>query len=327
MGHLTAEAMRGPGAVAAAAVRDGRVPNLVVVATGPDGPDVAAAAGPVAAGGTEPIGPDTPVRLASMTKLLTTVAALHLVEGGELALDAPVSQYLPDFADLLVLDGFSGDRPRLRRPASAATVRQLLTHTAGLGYWFYDADLFRWERLTGTPNVLSGSARAFTAPLVADPGTRFSYGIATDWLGRVVEAVTGTGLDAYLTARVTGPLGMDRTAFRLTPAQRARLTPVHRRATDGTWRATGIDWPADPDHVSGGHGLYSTPRDFLRLQRALLRGGELDGIRILRERTVRAMFTDQLGGLGFPAHLPTAHPASSADLTLCPGMLWGFGLL
>ncbi len=130
-----------------------------------------------------------------MTKIVATVAALQQVEQGNLDLDAPVDTYRPEFADLQVLEGFDGDTPKLRPPAGRATVKQLITHTAGFGYWFWNADLVRWESVTGTPNVLAGVNQIFTAPLVADPGTRFEYGINTDWLGKVVEAASGVTLD------------------------------------------------------------------------------------------------------------------------------------
>ena len=112
-------------------------------------------------------------RIASMTKIIATTAALQLVERGKLDLDAPVEPVpAPSSPTSQVLEGFDGDEPRLRAPATRATVRQLVTHTSGLAYWFFNADIVRWEEATGTPNVLSGSNAIFAAPLVADPGTQ-----------------------------------------------------------------------------------------------------------------------------------------------------------
>jgi CubicO group peptidase (beta-lactamase class C family) len=129
-----------------------------------------------------PVTPESVFWLASMTKPITTLAALRLVEKQELDLDAPVADYVPDFARLQVLEGFDDDnRPRLRPPKTQATVRQLLTHTSGLGYWFWNASALAWRRIHGT-----GKARLYREPLVADPGTSFNYGISTDWLGRVM---------------------------------------------------------------------------------------------------------------------------------------------
>ncbi|HEV2088174.1 MAG TPA: serine hydrolase domain-containing protein, partial [Cryptosporangiaceae bacterium] len=219
------------------------------------------AAGPRAVGEEDPVTPDSVFRIASMTKMVTTTVALQQWERGELDLDAPVAAFLPDFADLPVLDGFDGDVPRLRRPRTQATVRHLVTHTSGLAYDFWNAQIGRWQQLTGTPDITSGSLPAFSAPLVADPGTRFEYGTSTDWLGRVVEVVGGAPLDECVRRAVLAPLGMTDTGFTLTAAQRERLVPVHRRREDRSWTPTRIDWPQTPDFWAGGHGLYSTPRD------------------------------------------------------------------
>jgi methyl acetate hydrolase len=314
-------------AVLTDAVDSGAVPNVVAVAADRSGPVYEGAAGPRVAGGDEPVSADTHFRIMSMTKMVATAAALQLVERGLLDLDAPVEQYCPEFADLQVLDGFDGDTPRLRPPASRATVEQLVTHTSGVGYWFFNADLNRWETVTGTPNVLSGSNVVFTAPLLADPGTRYEYGINTDWLGKVVESAGGTTLDVAVKEGITGPLGMDETSFSPSPAQRADLVPIHLRGEDGAWTPSEIELHPEPEYFAGGHGLYSTPRDYLRFQRALLGGGEVDGTRILQESTVEAAFTNQIGDLDFPAEITSADPASTADFTAGPGYKWGLGLL
>jgi methyl acetate hydrolase len=309
------------------AVERGDVPGVVALAATADGPLYEGAAGVRAAGSDDPITADTMVRIASMTKMVTTVAALQLVEQGRLDLDAPVATYRPEFADLQVLEGFDGETPILRPPRSQATVRHLMTHTSGLGYWFWSTEIDRFEQLTGIPNVLPGSAEVFRSPLLFDPGERFEYGINTDWLGRVVEAVSGQSLDAYVAEHVTGPLGMTSTTARMTEEQRANSTPVHMRGEDGAWVATDVDWAQDPEFYGGGHFLYATPRDYLRFQTMLLRGGELDGVRIVSQETVDEAFRNQIGELYFPAAQPTAHPELSADVNLGPGLKWGLGLL
>jgi methyl acetate hydrolase len=209
------------------AVESGAVPNVVAMAANADGPIYEGAAGPRAVGEPDPITPDTMLRIASMTKMVATTAALQQVERGNLDLDAPIEEYRPEFGKLQVLEGFDGDTPRLRPPASKATVRQLITHTSGLAYWFFNEDIVRWEAATGTPNVLSGDDVIFTAPLVADPGTRYEYGINTDWLGLVVEAVSGTPLDAYIGEHILTPLGMEHTTWLMDDEQRANSVPVH----------------------------------------------------------------------------------------------------
>ena len=313
--------------VLSAAVDSGGVPHVAAIVADRDGVLYEGAAGPRAVGESDPVTVDTRFRLMSMTKMVATAVALQQSEQGALDLDAPVDTYCPEFADLQVLDGFDGDTPRLRPPASRATVHQLITHTAGLGYWFWNADLLRYETVTGTPNVVSGLNAIFTAPLVADPGSTFVYGIATDWLGKVVEAVTGLGLDVAVKESITGPLGMDRTTWLLDGEDLPACTPVHVRAEDGSWTAVGEVLNQQPEWWAGGHGLYSTPRDYIRFQRALLRGGELDGTRILQEATVAAAFRNQIGELDVPELVPTADPASSDDWRPGPGWKWGYGLL
>ena len=309
------------------AVRAGDVPNVVAVAADRDGVVYEGAAGPRAVGQDAPIGPDSTFRIASMTKMVATVAALQQSERGNLELDAPVDTYLPEFADRQVLEGFDGDTPKLRPAGARATVRQLITHTSGLSYWFFNEDINRWGEVTGTPIVTSGLDVIFNAPLVVDPGTRFEYGINTDWLGKVVEAVSGQSLDAYLDANVLGPLGMHHTAFLMTEEQRANAVPVHVRGEDGEWVVTDIEFNQEPDWWAGGHGLYSTPRDYLAFQRMLLGGGTLGDATILEPATVATAFTNQIGSLDFPAHIPTADPVMTCDCDLGPGLKWGLGLL
>jgi methyl acetate hydrolase len=310
-----------------AAVAAGAVPGVVAMAAGPDGLLYEGAAGLRSAAAGDPVGPDTMMRIASMTKMVTTTAALQLFELGSLSLDAPVRDYRPEFADLPVLTGFDGDAPQLRPAAAQATVRQLVTHTSGLAYWFWNRDIDHYEQVTGTPNVMPGTIDMFRAPLLSDPGTRFEYGTNIDWLGQVVEAVSGLSLDAYFLENITGPLGMTSTTARMTPEQRANSTPIHVRGEDGAWVATDIDWAQQPDYWGGGHFLYSTPRDYLKFQRMLLGGGTLGDVRILDRATVAAAFSNQIGALDFPAAITTAHPELSADLNLGPGLKWGLGLL
>jgi CubicO group peptidase (beta-lactamase class C family) len=310
-----------------AAVTNGDVPCVVAMAGDRDGVIYEGAAGERTPGSGEMVGPDTMFRIASMTKMVATVAALQLVERGQLDLDDTVETYLPEFGELQVLEGFDGDTPRLRAPATRATVRQLVTHTTGLTYWFWNADMVRWHEVTGTPNVLSGSMEIFKAPLVADPGTRFEYGINVDWLGRVVEAAGGRSLRDHMQEHILDPLGMGSTTFVMDEEQRAACVPIHVRGEDGAWAATDLDWSQEPEWWAGGHGLYSTPADYLRFQRMLLCGGTLDGRKILEPATVEAAFRNEIGALEFPAHIATADPDSSFDFDAGPGLKWGLGLL
>src|SRR3954451_17247818 len=253
------------------AVESGTMPKVVATAANADGPIYEGAFGPKAVGQAEEVTADTLYRIASMTKMGTTVAALQLVEQGKLDLDAPVATYRPEFADLKVLEGWDGDTPRLRDPASQATVRQLASHTSGLSYWFWNADIVRWEALTGTGNSLAGTEDAFTAPLVADPGTRVEYGINTDWLGLVVETASGQKLDAYFDEHILRPLGMEQATFHPDEQQRENLVAVHLHGeAGGRWESTDVDWNTAPDWWAGAHGLYCSASGCLGFQRMLL---------------------------------------------------------
>ena len=310
------------------AVESGAVPNVVATAANGEGPIYEGAFGPKAVGKPDPVTTDTLYRIASMTKMVTTVAALQLVERGDLDLDDPVAKYRPEFQDLKVLDGWNGDEPILRDPASHATVRQLANHTSGLGYWFWNADLVKWESVTGTGNSLAGTEDAFTAPLVADPGTRIEYGINTDWLGKVVEAASGQPLDEYFDEHILLPLGMEQATFHPTDQQRENLVAVHLHDEHtGAWNATELDWNTAPDWWAGGHGLYCPPSEYLRFQRMLLGRGTLEGTQILQEHTVEDAFRNQVGDLEWPAEIKTAEPPTTADFNAGPGYKFGLGLL
>ena len=306
------------------AVNSGAVPSVCAVAADRDGIIYEGSAGARVAGESDPVSADTHHRIMSMTKMVATTVALQLMERGRLDFDAPVADYCPEFDELHVLDGFDGDTPRLRAPASRATVKQLVTHTAGLTYWFWNADMVAYEAATGQPNVLAGTNEVLRAPLVADPGTRFEYGINIDWLGKVIEAASGQKLDEAVAAGVTGPLGMGQTTFRMTDAQRANCVPVHMQGEDGSWSATSVDLAQDPEYWAGGHGLHSTPRDYMKFQRTLLGNGTSpDGVKILESATVDAAFSNQIGDLDVPELVCQRRPAVEPHLRAGAGLQVG----
>jgi CubicO group peptidase (beta-lactamase class C family) len=311
------------------AVHKGALPGVAVVVSTPGGVVYEGAAGRLDAldDSSPAVAADTVFRLASMTKAMASVAALQLVEEGRLTLDTAVADVLPEFAELQVLEGFDGDTPRLRAPSRPPTVTDLLTHTSGLGYFFTHDDLLRWHELTQTPSVLTGLKAGLMTPLVHDPGTQWEYGIGTDWLGLVIEAVAGKPLDEVLRERVFGPLGMSDATFRPTDEQRARTMAIHAREADGSLTVSPLDLPADPEFMAGGSGAYATARDHGRFLQALLRGGELDGQRILKPETVDLMFTDHLDGIVQPEVLHSAVPQLINDVPSLPiRQGWGLGL-
>ena len=265
-------------------------------------------------------------RNASLTKALATVGALQLVEQGRLELEAPVESILPEFGELQVLEGFDGDSPRLRAPASKATIRQLMTHTSGCGYSFTNENLHRYFELTGLPNPVMGFKAGLKAPLVRDPGTRWEYGVSVDWLGLVVEAVSGSTLDVYLAEHLFGPLGMHETNFSPTPEQSERMIDISFRGPDGKLVPLPVELPTEAEWAAGGHGSCGTIGDYGRFIRAMLGNGELDGERVLDEETVKLAFSDQLRGVPLPEEMKSADPLMTNDVPVLPvPQAWGLG--
>ncbi|MCD9031887.1 beta-lactamase family protein [Luteimonas sp. Y-2-2-4F] len=250
-----------------------------------------------------PIAPDAIFRLYSMTKPVVSVAALMLVEDGRLDLDAPAARWVPELGALRVL----GADGRLRAPARPVTVRHLLTHTAGFAVAEGPALRAR-ERADphGAGDLAGYVHRLAQAPLAHDPGSVFEYdGAATETLSRVLEVAAGMPLAELLRTRVTGPLGMRDTGFSVPEAERGRVVDLTTLGDDGTLRLADGPRAREPGaplnrYDSGAGGLYGTADDYLRLCRMLLDGGVLDGRRHLREDSVRAMLSDQLGGLARP---------------------------
>jgi methyl acetate hydrolase len=291
-----------------------------------DGVIYEGAFGTLSVDGSEPVRPDTMFWIASMTKAIVSVAALGMIERGELELEQPVADVIPAFADLPVLEGFDGDTPRLRPAARPATIRHLFTHTAGLGYWFDNPDVLRYHEVTGLPDPFSGSKRVFELPLLFDPGERFEYGISVDWLGRVVEEVSGQDLDTHCRQRIFEPLGMPDSTFLPSDAQRERLMAIHTGSPAGPPTLSDIAVPDEQEFLSAGGGLFSTCPDYTRFLRALLRGGELDGERVLSPESVDLAFSDHLNGAPLPPEgSKSAVPELTYDVPALP-FKQGFGL-
>ena len=261
-------------------------------------------------------------RNASMTKAVATTGALQLVEQGRLDLDATVESILPEFGKLQLLEGFDGDVPRLRAPASKATVRQLMTHTAGLGYFFTNAKLLRYLALTGLPSPLSGEKRSLSAPLVNDPGTLWEYGVNTDWLGLIVEKLSGQSLSAYLQQHVYAPLGMKDSTFAPGAEQKARLLRVMQRQADGSLAPSALDLPATSEWDAAGHGSYGTIQDYGRFVQAWLN----DGAGVLQPATVQMALRNHIAGVKMPELIKSAMPELSNDVPSLPvPQGWGLG--
>jgi CubicO group peptidase (beta-lactamase class C family) len=271
--------------------------------------------------------PDTIVWIASMTKAITAVAVMRLVEEGRLDLDAPCGELVPYLAHVQVLDGFRDDgEPLLRAPVRPVTLRHLLTHTAGFGYDFADASIARLVAERGLPSVTEGSRAAYEQPLLFDPGERWGYGINLDWAGLLIEAVTGTRADEYLASAVLEPLGMRDTGFARDAERRARSADMFLRTPDGPVQIP-FDLPERPEVTMAGGGLFGTVLDYLRFTRMVLGGGELEGTRLLSADSIRVMAANHIGELA-PAGWHTANPILSNDVDLAGiGQGFGFGFL
>ena len=272
--------------------------------------------------------PDAIFRLASMTKAITSVAAMQLVERGRLSLDEPIATLLPHLAAPLVLDGFDGPMPRLRPAVRPITLRHLLTHSAGFGYDTWNEELVRATTALGLPGRPGNTDELARTPLLFDPGARWNYSIATDVVGHAIAAASGMTIDAYVATHVTGPLGMPDTTFTLSDAQRARLVAVHQRQGDGSLAPGQRPAGLAPGFLAGGGGLCSTAGDYIRFLRMLLRGGTLDGARILAAQTVADMARNHIGSAEV-LPLRSTMPDASYDCDLFPGMRnkWGLGFL
>src|SRR5262245_31855451 len=264
--------------------------------------------------------PDTVFRIASMTKAITSVAAMQLVEQGKLKLDEPVPSIDPTLTSPQVLEGFdvSGE-PKLRPAKRPITLRHLLTHTAGFGYDQWDPSLNRYVKTAGLPSRATGKLVTIRMPLVFDPGDRWLYGINTDWVGRLVEATSGQPLDVYFRDQIFTPLGMNDSGYRPTADQRARQARLYTRQADGGLALQPLETVPDaPEFWSGGGPLYSTPRDYLIFLQMLLHGGSVNGVRLLKPETVAEMHRNATGDIPCGV-LKTEMSALSNDVNLFPG--------
>ena len=256
-------------------------------------------------------------RICSMSKPVTSVAVMMLVEEGALALDDPVSRALPAFEHIKVYkDG------ELVDPSQPITIRDMLGHTSGLTYGLFGTT--HVDSLYRAANVLSGDLESLVEkvtalPLLAHPGSMWNYSLSTDVLGRVIEVTSGQALDEFLAARIFEPLGMRDTAFFVPPEKTVRFTTTYTALPDGSLRA-GFGgcgtYDAKPALLSGGGGLVSTAADYVRFAQMLLDEGELQGVSLLRPETVDVMRTNRLPNSLIPIRLGPMWEA--------PG--YGFGL-
>lgn len=261
-------------------------------------------------GRTEPMRENAIFRIYSMTKTVTSVAVLMLMEEGKLSLTDPVADYLPEFQDMHVFAGGSTDAPLLQPAVRKITLHHLLTHTAGFatGGAGFEASSELLERagLERSRNLKQFTEKLAAVPLAVEPGTRFSYdGTQLKVLGRVVEVVSGQSLDAFFEERIFAPLGMVDTGFIVSAEKRHRIVDITRMSNSGA-----LELDAGPSsrapgtmlnpYLSGAGGLYSTAPDFMRFSAMLLQGGRYDGAQVLGRKTVELMMQNHLEHLDRP---------------------------
>ena len=308
--------------VLADAVARGDVPGVVAMVTDRHGIVYQGAFGMADVASGKPMTVDTMFRIASMTKPVTSLAVMQLVEQGRLSLDDPGEKYLPQLANLKVFETFDATTGAYTvRPAKRApTVRQLLTHTAGFGYNFTSPIVRDFKPRAGELYA--------AGPLLFEPGEQWLYSTGIDWGGRIVETLSGKTLETYFHDHIFIPLGMTETAYNPPDDRRPRLTIVHRRRPDGTFEADPVQPAWNVPQPVGGGGLASTASDYIRFLQMLLNQGTLNGKRIVSAETVATMSRNHIGSVGVRA-VKTAMPERSSDFTFVEDGRdkWGIGFM
>jgi methyl acetate hydrolase len=267
---------------------------------------------------------DSIFAIASMTKAITTVAALQLVEEGKLKLDEEVSKHLPQLEKLDVLDGFDEQtgKPIVRPAKTPITLKHLLTHTSGFCYDMWDGNMFRYAQA-------AGRSAGKVPPLMFEPGGRWQYGQGLDWAGRLVEAVSGKGLEDYFQAGILRPLNMLDTSYILPAAKFERMVSSWYRENGGPLKQRDRALPKPPTQFNGGGGLYSTAGDYVRFMQMILgKGRGVNGAVILQPATVESMAVNQIRDRT-AGKMKSYRPDVSSDVDIQPGFTekWGLGFL
>ena len=228
-------------------------------------------------------------RIASMTKLLTSIAGIQLLDEGRVSLDESLNEILPEMASIPILD----DAGRTYHSNQPITLRHLLTHTAGFAYPFFSERIRQFKQEDVTLSTFQYELSMSEDPRLFEPGTDFAYGLNIDWVGRLVEKISGLDLETYFRRHITGPLGMDSTWFNLPEKLNQKMVDFAQRSGD-SFEVFPERIPRILSYYEGGGGLKSSPNDYLKLLKCLLNGGQLDGTRILSDEFVEKMFENQL---------------------------------
>ncbi|MBB6011372.1 methyl acetate hydrolase [Aquamicrobium lusatiense] len=300
---------------------ESRVPGVVAMVTDRKQDIYSGAAGDRRLGD-DAMSEDTVFAIFSTTKAIAGTTALQCVEEGLLDLDAPARDYVPAIGKLQVLDGFdSAGKPMLRAPKSDVTTRQLMLHTGGFGYDFFNEKYRRMAEEHGQPSIVAATRAAIETPLLFDPGEKWEYGSNIDWVGQVVEAIRGKRLGEVMRERIFAQLGMQEIAFTRTPSMKERSATIHARTADGGLSPMdGFELPDNPEVDMGGHGLYATIPEYMKFIRMWLNDGDGPNGRVLKPETVAWAVKNGLQEHQKVGMLPGVIASLSNDAEFFPGL-------
>ena len=314
------------------AVEEGKLPMSVALVANSEGVLFTHASGYRDSENGQMMRPDSIFAIASMTKLITTIAVLQLVEAGLVELDSGLDQYLPETINPKIIQGFDkDDDPIFVDAARSPTVRELITHTSGYVYSIWN-EMALSAQAKGVTSPLGGGKESIVAPLYFEPGSKGEYGVGIDWLGVMVEEVSGKRLMDFFEEKIFLPLGMEDTFFEF-PSEKMDRSVMMTARVKGELVKSELYQPVPAERGSmgfygGGGGLYSTVNDYARVMRALLNGGSLDGQRVLSEEMVAQMFANQIGSIDVsPGKAQIKALSNDCDMGFGSSAKWGLGFL
>ena len=289
----------------------GGAPGVVAIATDRKANIYEGCAGKRELGKDQPMTLDSVIAIFSTTKALTGTCLMQLVEEGKVKLEDPAKKYVPEIAELQVLDGFdAAGKPKTRAPKRDITVNDLILHLSGACYEFFSHDDLKYRTAKNIPSVVSSTFASIRTVLLHDPGEAWTYGVNLDWLGRIVEQQRGKRLGEVMKERVFGPLGMTDIGFTMTDSMKARRATLHDRAQDGKLTPLpDLILPQPPEMDMGGHGLYASVGEYAKFIRMFLNDGNGPNGRVLKAETVDRMMKNGLPGNmksgGWTTSMPT----------------------
>jgi methyl acetate hydrolase len=313
------------GVLSATTGRFGGAPGVVAMATDRNGNIYEGAAGTRELGSQKAMTTDSIFALFSTTKAVCGVTVMQLVEEGKVSLSDAAKNFVPEIAELQVLEGFdSAGKPKTRPPKRDITVNDLMLHTSGLSYEFFSEDDLKYRTFHNIPTIVSCTFPSIRTVLLHDPGARWTYGANIDWLGRIVEQQRGKRLGEVMKERIFDPLGMKDIAFTMTDAMKARRVTIHNRDADGKLTPLpDLALPQPPEMDCGGHGLYGTVGEYMKFIRMVLNDGAGAHGRVLKPETVAQMAQDGLGPIESTAW-KSSIPSLTNDGEFFPGVKKGW---